>query len=77
MVRTDCIEVQSVPSSFGFTAHTKANVVVNKKRKVVRVPKLLHLMSIRTQRDWCRRNCVEFVHSPKRARTTAHRTLAA
>lgn len=52
----------SSPTMFGYTARTRVKIVVNKKRAVVRVPPLLHLMSIFSQRRWCRRNSVEFIN---------------
>jgi hypothetical protein len=44
----------------GFVARSKVNAVVNRKLEIIRVPILLHQMSIQTQRAWCRRNGVDF-----------------
>lgn len=53
------------PITFGYLARSKVKVVVNNKRELVRVPALLHRMSIQTQRGWCKRNRVDFI-SPSR-----------
>jgi hypothetical protein len=61
MLKLDCSEGDTRPMVFGFVARSKVNVVVNRKLEVIRVPIRLHQMSIRTQRDWCRRNRVDFI----------------
>lgn len=60
MSHLDYLHIEPHPITFGYTARTKVKVVVNRKRKFVRVPELLHRMSIKTQRNWCNRNFVDF-----------------
>lgn len=53
-------ENESNQMTFSYTARSKVQVVVSKGREIVRVPVFLHRMSIQTQRNWCKRNHVEF-----------------
>ena len=63
--------------TFGYTARSKVTVVVNKQRELVRVPVLLHRMSIQTQRGWCNRHFVEFIRPPRHSDLSITRTCAA
>jgi len=63
--------------TFGYMARSKVKVVVNKKREVVRVPALLHRMSIQTQRGWCSRSRVEFIRPPRHRNASITKARAA
>jgi hypothetical protein len=65
------------PITFGYIARSKVTVVVNNKRELVRVPALLHRMSIQTQRGWCRRSCVEFIRPPRHRNASITKARAA
>ena len=56
------------PITFGYIARTRVKVVVNKGREIVRVPMLLHRMSIQTQRSWCKRNRVDFIRPARKSK---------
>lgn len=66
MVSINCVGKEMKTMTFGYTAGSKVKVVVNKKRGVVRVPSLLHRMTIWSQRRWCKRNSVNFISAPRR-----------
>ena len=68
---------ESHPITFGYTARSTVKVAVNKNRELVRVPALLHRMSIQTQRGWCNRHFVEFIRPPRHRNSSLTRTCAA
>lgn len=65
------------PIAFGYVGRSKVKVVVNKKREVVRVPPLLHKMTIWSQRRWCKRNRVDFSSLQKLTSKALARELVA
>jgi|GEM_PF-6421702 len=56
------------PITLGYTARTRVKVVVSKRREIVRVPALLHRMSIQTQRSWCKRNHINFIRQARKSK---------